>query len=332
MKKVLSLVLAAVLVVGLGAVAFGASNQDLAAAVKLGSSDNLAELPKDYVAGPYANDITLPIFTGTADSPKFFTEDTFKDYGMQVRAAKGANAIKGTKIVYAEHNHPNAPKGEKIAMLKIEFVDHLATTKDVDFELVVYPTYKKVRDANNKYEISGKYANDSQTVYANDDYIYIGDYPVVKADDYIRNIEVDLGENVSIFTRMFKGRDYYGRVSIGITADDEKFFNEYPDIEAVYNLETINLSATGDTVKFKMGDNMYLYVLDEEGNLTFLGRTDDRVPYFTKYFLSAKELDIEEVIEAPAEEAPGEEPAEDVGPTGGDDAPENVNDNPGTGR
>lgn len=338
MKKVLSLVLAVVLVVGLGAVAFAAkvdpdnlkkdNIENLKIAV-LGDSGDLfgaEELYDETVRPGEKYEFILYYLNGDVKEYITKADGRNKKLGVQIRASEGSAAVKSAKVDYKK----GLVADEEIAIVVVEFVDPHVSTKGQKFDVKFSPTIDRARHRDNEFTFQGELKNYEQSAYEGDEYIYVKDTPVVKAEEYIKNIEVDLGNNVSIFARMFEGKKYYGRAVIDITSDDEALFNKYPDLETVYKLDTVNLNATGDTVKFNLGDNMFAYVQDEDGNLVFLGRTNDRLPYYTKYFLSAKELDIEEVVDTGE---PGEDQKpEEAGPTGGDDVPENVNHNPGTGR
>ncbi|MFV0400912.1 MAG: hypothetical protein ACK5LX_09895 [Oscillospiraceae bacterium] len=335
MKKVLSLVLAVVLVLGVASVAFGGpavtkSNIVLGRSVTGGLVDSGDYyMPNDVRPGD--DGIIFYIFTedGSGNLTHVVKGDTdAKKLGAQVRATEGGSVINRDVSVKYE----SAAKGG-FAYVEFTFVDEFVSTKDQDFSAKLYLTFDKSRVAETEIEISGTFGNEVENVDEYDDYVYLGDTHVVEADAYIRSIQVDLGQNVSIWTRMFEGKKYYGAVSQEVKAEDEAVLAKYPDIDTVYYLKTINLNATGDTVAFDMDTNMYVYVQDADGNLVFLGRSADKLPYYTKYFLSAKELDVEAVTTEPGDTTePGESP-EEPPITGGDDAPaENVNDNPGTGR
>lgn len=334
MKKVLSLVLAVVLVLGVASVAFGATVTKTNVVLGRSVTGGLVDSGDFYMADtvrPGADGIIFYIFTddGTGVLTHVTKQDTdSKKLGAQVRATEGGSVInRDVKVEYE-----NASKGG-FAYVEFKFVGEFISTKDQDFSAKLYLTFDKSRLGDTEIEISGTFGNEVQNVDEYDDYVYVGDTHVVEADAYIRNIQVDLGQNVSIWTRMFEGKKYYGDVSQEVKAEDEAVLAKYPDIDTVYYLKTINLNATGDTVAFDMDSNMYVYVQDADGNLVFLGRSADRLPYYTKYFLSAKELDVEAAVVEPGDTTePGETP-EEPPITGGDDAPaENVNDNPGTGR
>lgn len=333
MKKVLSLVLAVVLVLGVASVAFGATLEKTNVFLGFSKAGVIESAGTTYF---YAEDVRpgddgLKFYLYYVDSANVNQVVTKKDtnvkkLGVQVRATEGGSVIdRDVSIKY--------DSGTGAAYVEFKFVDEFVSTKDQDFNGRMYLTYDKSRIDNTEVEISGTFGNDVEHVDEYDDYVYVGDTPVVEADAYIRSIQVDLGQNVSIWTRMFEGKKYYGAVSQEVKAEDEAVLAKYPDIDTVYYLKTINLNATGDTVAFDMDTNMYVYVQDADGNLVFLGRSADKLPYYTKYFLSAKELDVEAVTTEPGDTTePGETP-EEPPITGGDDAPaENVNDNPGTGR
>lgn len=340
MKKVLSLVLTVVLVLGLSAVAFAAPNPS----GKISEVAN-ADLSIDKVTLGLSGN--APTATVEPDTKVYFNILYNGDYltrsqvralklDVQIRATEGSAAIDSAKIDYAKLVTVGTAnqKATEVARVELKFAKEFVSTKDLDFSIDLYLTEKKSRlnGPDQVASLSGVFGNDITYVGDGDDYVYLGDSPVVEAEDYIREIQVDLGQSVSIYTKMFEDKKYYGSVSQEINTEDEAVLAKYPDIETVYYLKTINLSSTGDIVAFDLDSNMYVYVQDENGNVAFLGRSNDRLPYYTKYFLSSKELDVEAVdVEEPSEEPSITEPSEEPPVIGGDDAPANVNDNPSTG-
>lgn len=326
MKKVLSLVLAVMLVVGMTTVAFAAADTEIDPA-KLGLS--LEDQPEG-VTRP-GTKFTFNITDGDGNLITIDRAYVRKHkIGVQIRATEGSAIIKDAKLKY------DAVGSAGKAYVEVSIVDDYATTKEIDFSVQVYLTKNKSRLTGSQDGVDGTFENDFTEVFEGDDYVYLGDAPVAKAQDYIRDIKVDLGQGVSITTKMFDGKSYYGKVSQEIKSEDEKVLAQYPDIDTIYYLKTIGLASTGDVVAFDLESNFYAYTQDEDGNLVYVGRTNDKLAYYTKYFLSLKELEVEEVLEEDGEDLlePGEdltEPAPDE--LGGDDgAPANVNDNPATGR
>lgn len=324
MKKVLSLVLAVVMVLGMTTAAFAAdatySKGDLYLGLS-GKNPDLDEIRPD-------DEVRLYILRKSDD--KGVTKAEIKDSKItaKVKASSGSAVLDKTEIKYENG----------LAYVNVVFKEVYATTKDIDYEYTVYLQYNKTRDSDSDYDLIGTFANEIQEIDEDDEYVYVGDVPVVKALDYNKKIEVDLGSGVSIFARMFEDKKYYGYVSQEIKDEDAEVTSQYPDIDTVYYLSTIGLSGSGDVVKFDLDDNMYVYTKDENGSLVYLGRSNTLVPYYTRYYLAVKELNVASTTTPNDDDdnnddipTPGNDGTTGNSDTGGDDVPENVNDNPGTG-
>ena len=282
-------------------------------------------------ATTYNGVITVTAYVPATAPPNYLTKAdiTLNKYTAQVKVAGSNTYIKSTSptIKYTSTNVGTLP-APGAAYIEIEFVDPFVSTSSKDFELTAYLRANKSQTGI-EYVMSGTFANLNQTVDEGDDYVYGVDYRVITANANIKKIEVELDYGLTITTRMVDGRRYYGHVSTDPTTADEAIMDKYPTIEEVYNLKTIGLNPTGDVVRFD-DDSMFAYTLDANGDLVYLGKTAAALPYFTKYFLSTKALDLPEEAEEPVEDVIG--PDTDNAVTGGDDVVvANANDNPGTG-
>lgn len=348
MKKVLSLVLAVVLVLGMTSMVSAKetlkrtewrstnsqSASDIPANVSLEDAytyesqfGTLANFPSNVT--PVAdqkikfdlNRILAPInFTVGASkiSTSMLSGD---DWGVGYKIVKGAQIISKCDL-----DKTNA---------RVVFNKYFTYTKDIDFEVELWLTNNKTRIKGSEITVSGTYVADDYKVDidSDDTYYYIGDGTIVKATEYIRDIELDLDHDVSIFTKLFQDKKYYGIANEDASDSDITMFEKYPQLENVYNLVTSGLAGSGNIVKFNMDDNLYVYSVDADGNLFYVGRTKDRLPYYSKYYVSSKEVDIadEDVVDGGT--APTDVSDIDVGNVsgGGDDIEDFVNDNPGTG-
>lgn len=329
MKKVLALALAATMALGMTVTSFAADKAT-------DFSGNLAALVEakyqDKVEGQTINlDTIRPV-----DEVKVKFDLDRTAFGLGGSGVMSAAEIRASKI---KVNATSKAGSKLLSSLEVvqkdgqvvaKFVKEMVSTKSADFEIEIYLTIDGKRKGDQSATLIGTMENEVISVYDNYDYVDLSNKLVAEAEDFINNIEVDLGNGVSIFTKFFKGKKYYGTASRDADEADDVVFKQYPDIDNVVTLKTVGLNSTGDIVKLDNDyDNYYVYDKD----MNFLGMSNEMLPYSSKYYLANKELDVE-VDEDIDEEAPEVEDEEgDNASTGGDaDFEENANFNPGTGR
>lgn len=321
MKKVLSILLAVMLIVGIAPTVFAAAPDndyvlDMAGAYwEKGEDTGDNEIRPE---GEYRIPIKILVSGGTNTNA---TKKDIKDDKVDVKlvATEGKNVYRDISIQHSSNN--------TVSYVRVRMIENFVSTKDQDFNYEVQ--LRKDKDNHGDAEVvSGTFANASQKVSENDDYVYLGNKPVVEADDYVKSIEVELENGVSIFTKMFEGKKYYGKVTQDVKAEDDEIVSQYPAIDTIYYLSTIGLNSAGNTVKIDVDDKYYVY----NANMEYIGTTSEKLPYSTKYYLATEELEIEE--EEEIEEPTGEDDNNDApSATGGDDVETpNTNNNPSTGR
>ena len=335
MKKVLALVLAVMLVIGMTPVSF--------ADKYVAGETYLYTLGESYYGGsnedtiiwPDADGVKLPaptsrkmrfdIYTnaaGLADTrvTKADVSDSKLSYQIQVTA--NGRGIKAYGIKYEVINKIS------YAYLEIEFVDKHVSTGSYDVDFTVYTLYNKVRDLGSAVKVSTKISNYEQTAEEGIDWIYTYDIPVVKSEAYLKSVKVDAGNDVILTAKMFADKKYYARALIDFTTSgvETAILNDYPEIDAVYTLDQVGLSTA--TVTFDLSDKYYVYNAD----LEFLGMSNEQLEVTNRYFLSSTELEVDVEDEEPEEDGDVTGPVDNNPTTGGDDVALNANDNPGTGR
>lgn len=344
MKKVLSLVLALTLVLGMSSMAFakitGTNTKFIKGDLYLGYSQGgtapwveESQYLDTCTPGAYKGpeNVKLYILTETGDNYIGRTDVSKTKLTAAARKTSGGAVLRDVSIQYDSDGY---------AYVRVRFIEYHVSTSDVDFDYTVYLQYNKSKDNGTEFGISGTISNPKQEVEEGDDYVDVSETPQVKALDYIKKIEVYLGDGVSIMARMFQDKKYYGRVSQEIKEADVEITDQYPDIDTVFYLYTVGLNNSGDIVKFDLASNMWVYVQDDNGDLVYLGRSNSLLPYYSKYFVAGKELNIAASVQEPddtsdVDDIPVDVPSDsDTGnaSTGGDDVITNVNDNPGTGR
>lgn len=190
-------------------------------------------------------------------------------------------------------------------LFKIPFIEEFVSTEDGDFEFIFSFKFK---DSEFRYDITvvGTMTNPVIPVYANHDYVDLSSGCIAEAEEFNENIEADLGNGVSIFTKFFKGKKYYGTATRTDDAKDDIVFEKYPDIDNILHLNTIGLNSTGDVVKLSTDYAKY-HVYDAQFN--YLGTADQMLPYSDTYYLANKKLDIEdEEADDAGEDEPDDEP------------------------
>lgn len=320
MRKVLALTLASAIAVGMTTAAFAASSTKY-----VSMSENLTF----GYSGTHTTD-TIDLGEIRADG----LEVRFQLYSEMFNAANGvtppaagtkltASDIRSSKIVVRSQikggskTVSNISIENKTGSVIVEFVDEWVSTKEQDFEVFVYLTIDGKRNDEYGAYIIGTMANPEIEIYSDYEYVDLSNGYVAAAQEFVPRIEVDLGNGVSIFTKFFKDKKYYG---IATREQDENALTviaQHPDIDNVVTLKTVGLNSTGDVVRLDTDYSDY-YVYD--ANLNYLGQSNEPLPYSTKYYLANKTLNIVE-----NEPEINEEEEED-------DYLENNHMNPGTGR
>jgi hypothetical protein len=322
MKKVLSLVLVAMLVLSLAPTVLAADYAGYgfsAAGVEYGD----AEVTLTAIT-PYANTLKMELW----NAGKAVTNKDAIDAKLGItRRNKTASVVTGVAL------KTDAKKPTETAIVEVTFNGDFDGTKGVDYKFDLFVTVNKQRDNDSMVTFDGNYAHDTVEVDDTYDYAYLGsNFPVLASKAYIKKLEVEVEGGVTLITKTFKDKNYYAKASSGITGDYDAEVTAYPDIINVY---TLKQNSWGSDTKVKLAGEPAgkpVYGKDADGNLELLGTTDGGdLPLAALYFVADKELDI--AIDEPEEEPTvAEEPTYDVGgETGGDEVPANINDNPGTG-
>lgn len=322
MKKIVSLLLAAVIVIGMTATVFAANPKITKQEAALA----------DYYAGDVrpGTKIFLPLkkeaFEGAIEDLKASDVRT-SNITVKFSAKSGPKAIESVEI---------KENSAKDAGVLVTLVDPFTSTKPLDFELTVTLYISGKRQSYSTY-VSGSLTNEEQDVYSDTDYVDLSDGSVAVCSESATKVETFLGEGVTMFVRMVKGKNYSGVATIDPTDADISILEQYPDIVDVYNLTVNGLSGTGKIVQI---DSSASYAYD--GDLNYLGTTDGLLPFSTKYFIAAKKLDVIAAGEDEPEDSEDEyydETEDDFDPAdvdGSDTMPavstsKNKSDNPETG-
>ena len=330
MKKVLALVLVAMMVLSIAPTAFAVKVPELDLGYSnVGFGGNVGG--DELLVNTVAPDTSWKFYLTNNDPAAvnfYLTKQDVKDSKIDVKARGGSGAFKEVKIGYEKTTHATLPGA---AYIEVKLVNPFVSTGTKDFEIIVTPVLDRKNLKDVEFTIAGTLENyigddlDDSYEYANFD----KDNRVRKSVDYIKKIELDVDGHLSIFTKLFADKKYYARATNAIKDADMDLFVTYPELDAVYYLETVGLNSVGNYVKLDLDDkNLFVY----DGDLNYLGTSADELPVTGKYFVASSELDVaDDVEEAPEDEAGIEDEAGSNPNMGGDDVPVNVNDNPGTG-
>lgn len=194
--------------------------------------------------------------------------------GLRRASSRGSKAFKSIGIAYDKNG----------AYISVKIADPFVSLEDLDFATSMTLTVNNDRRAETQISIAGTLAADIIEVYADDDYVDLSGGRVAEAVERNTKIEVDLGNDLSVFTSMVRGKKYFGTASLDLSTADSKIMSKYTSITDVYTLKTINLKPTGNAVRIDAGAKLYVYGADGK----YLGTTGGMLPFSSKYYVSLK--------------------------------------------
>ena len=328
-KKLSSLVVAVALILSVSVIGYAAPS---ISSIEEGVFVNSLEYKEDayqpgavvsYVDGDYAPGAKIAIYL----NPEKFVGtdlDFTPENGMSIRdleragvgirtsGGKNSNLIKSTSFKEQQLN------GKPVAYIEVELIGTYTEVDTREFETVITLLLNKQRTQT--VTVGGTLANTSDYIESGDSYVDLSDGSVVEAMDNIQDVEVYTGNNVTLFTRMFKGKQYYAVSNLNPVNTDYDLMEKYPAIQMTVTLETRGFSGTHPEVKIDLGENFYAYAADG----TYLGRTSERLAFSDKYYLATEKIEIKEGDTTSSTDdgsssdtsAPTTEPADDGTPPG----------------
>lgn len=344
MKKVLALVLVAVMAIGMSATAFAATAAEYDTQEhELGYSYEPESNTKNKLDENSGNSWTFENDVNPQDEQKVYIELNHGMFsGTDNKATNpdgallNASDVRKSKITVRTQVQGGSKVLKEIKIdgkkgrIEVAFVEEWVSTKEQDFEILVYLTVDGKRFDGEGLTLVGTLANDLIEVHEEFDYVDLSQGSVAEAIDFVDKIEVDLGNGVKMFTKFFKSKKYYGTATREPDEAADIVMKQYPDIDNVVIMKVVGLNSTGDIVKLDTDySNYYVYNKD----MQYVGQSNEMLPYSSVYYLANKQLDVADGEEPTDDD--GDEPDEDDGTnpgTGGDNASNNANANPGTGR
>ena len=334
MRKTLSIMLAAALVLSLSVPAFAATNKITGVNSPFASDDytDLSIGPGKVIEIP----LTADIFDWSEDaggSDEAVSINQLNTGKITLKVTNDANSKKIVDKVEFKAKASSATGGDKTAHVRIEFVEEYTSTKELEFEFTVYLARGSNRVKDSAVTFAGTFKNTVLIVDDDEeDYLDISGGQVIETENYIKSIDLHLGEGLYVNTKLYEGREYYGKAVKGVKEDDYKVVDAYPEIDTIYTLTTVNLSS--GKVYFDLDDKFYVY--DEDGK--YVGTTEDQLKYSNKFYLASTKINLSgssSKNDVEEEDDEGDD-VEEVIPVEDDDdyyhyGSGNINDNPGTG-
>lgn len=317
MKKLVSLALALAMAAGMSISAYAAekavgfaSGKTLMNGYNYSGdkiSSDTASLGDIYASDEVERDIYLykDMFADSSGKALGAAGEVLSSSDIRTSKIAVRSSLRGSSKVLKATPEINTSKGK----ITVQFATEWTSTNAEDFELTIYLTIDGKRYDDQAIILEGTIGNEELSVYGDQDYVDISDGRALYAEETVSKIEIDLGNGVSIFTKLVKGKTYYGTASNDIDSTDETFMNKYSDIVDVYNVKVTGLNASGDIVKLNTDYTGFIYDKD----LNYLGKTDEMMPLSTKYYISTKKLDIADDDE-PSESEPDESEPDDSEP------------------
>lgn len=340
MKKILSMTLALVLMICTAATAYAQSGkitgmaQGLSLGYSAGSGSDYVDLGEVYSQDEHVEYIYLYDSMFTWDDGYVSATPT-QLTPAQVRAAKLTARSSNSKVL------DSVTVSAKDSRIEIKFKNTLTGTKEVNFDFEITLSIDGRRQGDASMHFSGVFTNPVIEIYADYDSVDISDGSIAEALEYVSNIELEIGDGVSIFTRLSKGKRVSATAIRTPDSADDELMKEHKEIRDVVNIKASGISSNA---KIKLDGSYGKYYI-YDGDLKYLGTTQEKLPYASKLYLADKELDMnddEDVSEpvSSSTEAMSTAPTESAAAnnvnynpaTGGGDYPPNANDNPGTGR
>ena len=290
MKRIFSLLLALVLVIGLAPTAFAASKI-------IGANSPLdLNYGSTYLdSQPYNTEVVFPLtadmFDWDEDAPE--TNAVTKSQLDSARITLRTQVVKGSRVfntseIRIENRNGGALTNNKTtAHVIVPFVESLATTKEEEFEIRLFLHVAGRKASETEITLEGYMVLNMEYVSKDDEYYDVSDGSIVEATETISKFGLDVGCGVTVYTNMMRGQKYGGVCTSDVQPGDrflEKFPNEFV---TMLQLNMVNVTSGEAVIEFSGGSH-YVY----DGNGKYLGREGERVPFSSKYYLFSRQVDL----------------------------------------
>ena len=280
MKKVVSILLVAAFMLGMTTTAFAATVKIKEAVQPI--SYNNANFDVEEVSPK--KELTFAL---TADMFEWSDGSVGKKGAAVTRSQVSAASLKAEIPSRYTSNVANVIESVKIesttksSKVVIKFAETYTGTKPKKFDFTVCLYVGRQRQAESEIRLTGSFGNREIEVYGDDTYVDLSDGSVAKAMEYVRDIDVSLGKDVYMNTKMLKGKKYSGSVNDDVTEKDIPFLDKNDHIRSILRLNVSGLDTTGK-VSFEFDEEYYVY----NASGKYLGTTSDTVAFSTVYYLT----------------------------------------------
>jgi len=341
MKRILALVLTTVMVLGMATTGYalastGAKIDGMVQSLSMGYSGSQGG---DFVdLGEVNPRDELEVHIDLYDAMFSWDDGTAPATPTRLSASQIRN---GKLTVRANNNRvlESVSINNRESRIEIKFLTESVSTKDIDFDFDVVLSIDGRRQSDYGMSFTGTFTNPVYEVDKGYESMDISDGVIIEAEEYVPKIELDLGNGVTVITKLFSGDKVYGTTTRTPDKADDDLMAKYPIIEGVIALKTQGLRKGANIVKLSREYDGY-HIFDQD--LNYLGNNKDLLPLADKYYLVDGKIELEpekpktECVERLPEESQQSSESgmiNDNPNTGGDGTyPPNVNHNPSTGR
>ena len=205
-----------------------------------------------------------------------------------------------------------AHQGSITSAVRVEFAENFHSLNSINFEISVYLSIAGTRIRSHEVTLSGRFENQEVTVIAGDNFADISGGRVLVANANISNLEVYIGDGVSLHTRVISGRRYRAVATVGLATNaDFNLADEHEGLSSAVRIRTFGFVAEQTRMSLDGIGDYYVYSPD----LEWLGRTSQRLDFRSLFYLSEERLDVQSAgRDSAGDEQPDEEPADTAPP------------------
>jgi Predicted membrane protein len=296
-RKLLSALLALVLVVGLSSPAFAATPQITGAVQEI---DYLRDYDYSEIVMqtlPSSREVVYPLSAGMFDwsdgesrsmsAPVTRTQMNAASITLRVNNMP-EDIFESIAIAYRTSSQTG---GQTTACVVVKFKDAFVSTREKSFHVTVQLLRNRVRMSGSEIALQGTASNQIKTLTTNNSYVNISKGEVLEPTGTIRNLEIDLGNGVVITTPVYSNRKYYGTSSLKITEAHDKIINRFDNyLIDIVTLNTVGFNSIGGKPVMLEGYTTNRHVYGADGS--YLGTTNNPLAYSDVYYVFNRQVDL----------------------------------------